>query len=249
MLENVRLSFQGIWSHKMRSFLTMLGIIIGIASIISIVSTIKGTNEQIKQNLIGAGNNNVTVSLKQGDGDYWMDNGLPSGVSKLSDDQKKRIREQDQVENASFYTERTYVSGIAKGNTTLDSAKALGVDENYLSTCGYQIYQGRGFVESDFSKTHKVVLLDDTAVLTLFPDESPVGKTIEIMGEPFTVIGVIKKADSFQPVINSRDDYYTYNQESYPLVLMPDVCWPIVFQYDEPEKSLAKPAHLPLTKT
>ena len=54
-----------------------------------------------------------------------MDNGLPSGVSKLSDDQKKRIREQDQVENASFYTERTYVSGIAKGNTTLDSAKAL----------------------------------------------------------------------------------------------------------------------------
>ena len=46
MLENVRLSFQGIWSHKMRSFLTMLGIIIGIASIISIVSTIKGTNVQ-----------------------------------------------------------------------------------------------------------------------------------------------------------------------------------------------------------
>ena len=66
MLENVRLSFQGIWSHKMRSFLTMLGIIIGIASIISIVSTIKGTNVQIKQNLIGAGNNNVTVSLKHG---------------------------------------------------------------------------------------------------------------------------------------------------------------------------------------
>ena len=73
MLENVRLSFQGIWSHKMRSFLTMLGIIIGIASIISIVSTIKGTNEQIKQNLIGAGNNNVTVSFMQGDGDYWID--------------------------------------------------------------------------------------------------------------------------------------------------------------------------------
>lgn len=197
MLENVRLSFQGIWSHKMRSFLTMLGIIIGIASIISIVSTIKGTNEQIKQNLIGAGNNNVTVRLKQGDGDYWMDGGLPSGVSKLSADQKKRIREQEQVENASFYTERTYVSGIAKGNTTLDSAKALGVDENYLSTCGYQIYQGRGFVESDFSKIHKVVLLDDTAVLTLFPDESPVGKTIEIMGEPFTVVGVIKNPIPF----------------------------------------------------
>ena len=44
MFENIRLAFQGIWSHKMRSFLTMLGIIIGIASIIAIVSTIKGTS-------------------------------------------------------------------------------------------------------------------------------------------------------------------------------------------------------------
>ena len=56
-MENIRLAFQGIWGHKMRSFLTMLGIIIGIASIITIVSTIKGTNEQIKQNLIGSGSN------------------------------------------------------------------------------------------------------------------------------------------------------------------------------------------------
>ena len=47
MLENMRISIHGIWYHKMRSFLTMLGIIIGIASIIAIVSTIKGTSEQI----------------------------------------------------------------------------------------------------------------------------------------------------------------------------------------------------------
>ena len=45
MLENIRLSFQGVWSHRLRSFLTMLGIIIGIAAIIAIVSTIKGTNK------------------------------------------------------------------------------------------------------------------------------------------------------------------------------------------------------------
>ena len=61
-MENIRLAFQGIWGHKMRSFLTMLGIIIGIASIITIVSTIKGTNEQIKENLIGSGSNVVNVS-------------------------------------------------------------------------------------------------------------------------------------------------------------------------------------------
>ena len=47
MIENIRLAFQGIWGHKMRSVLTMLGIIIGIAAIITIVSTIQGTNEQM----------------------------------------------------------------------------------------------------------------------------------------------------------------------------------------------------------
>ena len=63
MFENIRLSFKGIWSHKMRSFLTMLGIIIGIAAIIAIVSTIKGTNEQIKENLIGSGQNTVSIQI------------------------------------------------------------------------------------------------------------------------------------------------------------------------------------------
>ena len=70
MFENIRLAFQGIWSHKMRSFLTMLGIIIGIASIIAIVSTIKGTSEQIKEDLIGSGNNTVDIVLKEGDYEY-----------------------------------------------------------------------------------------------------------------------------------------------------------------------------------
>ncbi|MCI6172927.1 MAG: ABC transporter permease, partial [Clostridiales bacterium] len=80
MGENISQAFQGIWAHKMRSFLTMLGIIIGIASIISIVSTIKGTNDQIKESLIGAGNNVVKVTLKQDSADYEMDySGLPAG--------------------------------------------------------------------------------------------------------------------------------------------------------------------------
>ncbi len=92
MLENIRLSFQGIWSHKMRSFLTMLGIIIGIGAIIAIVSTIQGTNEQIKQNLVGAGNNTVTVQLYQDEWTYEMDyNGIPDGVPVISDDTTRRF--------------------------------------------------------------------------------------------------------------------------------------------------------------
>ena len=73
MLENIRLSLQGIWSHKMRSFLTMLGIIIGIASIIAIVSTIQGTNEQLMQNVIGSGTNAVEIPLCRGNSVLMLD--------------------------------------------------------------------------------------------------------------------------------------------------------------------------------
>mgnify|MGYP005768058225 FL=1 len=238
MLENIRLSFQGIWSHKLRSFLTMLGIIIGIASIISIVSTIKGTNEQIKENLVGAGNNNVKIQLYQGEGTYWMDGGIPNGVYQLSQDQKQQIMDLEQVENASFYQERSYADGISYENTTLQGGTILGIDQNYMETCGYQIYQGRMFLESDFEQVRKVVLLDDTAAQSIFQEEEPLGKVIEIKGEPFTVVGVVKKSDSFQPVIQSMDDYNTYSQESYATVFLPNSCWPIVYQFDEPENAV-----------
>ena len=87
MLENIRLSFQGIWAHKMRSFLTMLGIIIGIAAIIAIVSTIKGTSEQIKENLVGSGDNTVQVQLSAGDWPYASGEGssAPEGVPVITE--------------------------------------------------------------------------------------------------------------------------------------------------------------------
>ena len=119
MLENMRISIQGIWSHKMRSFLTMLGIIIGIASIIAIVSTIKGTSEQIKEDLIGAGNNTVSVSLNYGDSDYDPEYGMTDGTEPplLSDQQKEDVMNLDHVENATFFYSRTYTSSVYYENT------------------------------------------------------------------------------------------------------------------------------------
>ena len=96
MLENIRLAFQGVWSHKMRSMLTMLGIIIGIAAIITIVSTIKGTNEQIKENLIGAGNNVVTVQLNENGYPFdatWSD--IPSCVRPITEQTRQELEQLD----------------------------------------------------------------------------------------------------------------------------------------------------------
>ena len=234
MLENLHFAFRGIWSHKMRSFLTMLGVIIGIASIIAIVSTITGTNRQIMQNLVGAGNNNVTISLQQGGSDYYMDNGAPSGVTVASDDQREEIRSLDGVEDASFYQSRSYGMDITNGALSLDGAAVYGVDDHYMSTVGLVVYRGRPIVKQDYSSPDKVVLLDENAAETLFTDGDPVGGTIEISGEPFTVIGLYRKSSTFQPTINSISDYQTYYQQEYGTVLMPDTDWPIVYAYDEP---------------
>lgn len=103
MLENIRLSFIGIWSHKMRSLLTMLGIIIGIAAIIAIVSTIKGTNDQIKNQIIGSGNNAVVVQLYEGsaaiDPQYSQ---IPASFLPVSDDLMKQINDLSEVDAATL---------------------------------------------------------------------------------------------------------------------------------------------------
>ena len=113
MLENINLAFQGVWSHKLRSFLTMLGIIIGIAAIITIVSTIQGTNEQIKQNLIGAGNNVVRVQLTQ-DGNQvelgYM--ALPEGVACVTSEMRDEMSQLGSVQDVSLYHQRQGPDGV-----------------------------------------------------------------------------------------------------------------------------------------
>ena len=129
MLENMRISIQGIWSHKMRSFLTMLGIIIGIASIIAIVSTIKGTSEQIKEDLIGAGNNTVSVSLNYGDSEYDPEYGMSDGTAPplLSDQQKEDIKS---TTGAGDSFVAGVISGILDGLQIEDGIKR-GLDFSY----------------------------------------------------------------------------------------------------------------------
>ena len=236
MIENIRLSFQGIWAHKMRSFLTMLGIIIGIASLISIVSTIKGTNEQIKKNLIGEGDNVVDVYLGQGGSEYEMEyQGVPEGVPVITKEQKEKIADLDEVTNVTCYQVRKYADSVFYQNKTMNGGAVFGIDTDYLDTCGYQIIRGRGFSKSDYGKFQKVVLIDETASSNFFEKGEEIGKVIEIKGEPFTVVGVIKKTEEFEPVINSREEYYTYYNESSGMVLVPDSTWPIIYRYDEPQ--------------
>lgn len=241
MLENIRLSFQGIWSHKMRSFLTMLGIIIGIAAIIAIVSTIQGTNKQIEQNLIGSGSNNVKVQLYNGDWTFdFSYESVPDGIPAVSQDTLEQIKELPEVEDASLYLSRQDYDGVYYLNNSISGGYVNGIDENYFDTCGYVMKSGRGFTKEDYSNSRKVAILDENSARSLFQGIDPMGKTIEVRGEPFVVIGIVTQLEKFEPVINSLDDYYTYAQDTSGCVYVPDRVWPVIYQYDEPQQVVLK---------
>ena len=235
MGENINLAFQGVWSHKLRSFLTMLGIIIGIAAIITIVSTIQGTNEQIKQNLIGAGNNVVRVQLMQDN--YEADlsySALPDGVQPITRDMRTEMEKLDCVDTVSLYYQRSWSDNVYVGNTAF-SGSLYGVDENYLSAVDYVVNYGRAFTAADFENRRCVALLDTKTAQSLFEGRNPIGGTLEIQGMPYTVVGVVSARSASEPVINSYSDYWMYSGNTSGTMFIPDVTWPVAYRYDEPQ--------------
>ncbi|MBQ5412252.1 MAG: ABC transporter permease [Oscillospiraceae bacterium] len=225
----------------MRSFLTMLGIIIGIAAIIAIVSTIRGTNEQIKQNLIGAGTNSVTVCVKQNDWEYEFDYmEVPEGFYPVTEESMEQIRSLPGVRCAARYLSRRNSGSVYYGTASLEGCGVIGVENDYFSAAGMQIIKGRLFGEHDIKTRSKVAVLDRSAAKSLFSSGDPIGKTIEIGKEVFLVVGVIDTESSFRPSIETMDDYYTYIGNTSAKVYIPLADWPILYRFDEPESVIVR---------
>ncbi len=117
---------------------------------------------------------------------------------------------------------------------------SAGIDTSYFSTLGYVVKTGRNFIDSDYQKFRKVVVIDDNAATNLFGKTSAIGKTIEINKVPFTVVGVVTKSAQSDPVIKNISQYYTYEQDKLSYIFMPKSCWPITYCYDEPENVVVR---------
>jgi putative ABC transport system permease protein len=243
LVENIRLAFKGITTHKLRSILTMLGIIIGIAAIIAIVSTIKGTNDQIKKNLIGSGVNNVNIYLNESDWEYDFSAGVPEGISEVSEDQMSRLESLEGAETVSLFRRRSEYEGVYRLNTSLEGGYIYGIDTKYFEAAGLTIRLGRGISAGDVDNFRKVCVIDETAMEALFTDtNAPVGSTIEVKGEPFVVIGVADNKQHFEPNITTIEEYYTYAQDKSGRVYVPTSVWPLLYEYDEPESVVIRAA-------
>ena len=241
MFENIRLAFRGIWTHKLRSFLTMLGIIIGIAAIIAIVSTIEGTNQQIKENLIGSGSNTVDIQLYQND--WPMDLAYtepPYGIPCVSDSVLDEIRSLSEVKSASRYASRQIYDGVYYQNNMMNGGYVKGVEPDFFSTANLTVKEGRLFTSDEANSFKKVCIVDSAVVEDLLQNEAPIGKVLEIGGDAYVVIGVVESRSTFEPTIKTVADYQTYMQDETGTVYIPLKDWPISYRYDEPENVLVK---------
>ncbi len=236
MIENIISSLRGIWSHKLRSFLTMLGVIIGIASIIAIVSIVEGTNQKLEKSLIGAGNNVTTVALMQEGWTYDFGMGIPDGVPMIEEPVMERIRSIEGVEAATEYNSRQGWHSVFYQNKTINQCTVYGITDTYLDTLQYRVVNGRGILDEEFEAGAKVAVINEGIVDALFTGVDPIGEVIEIQQEPFVIVGVIRESNKADVEYETINDYYTYAYEAnMGQVLVPEKTWPILYSFDEPQ--------------
>jgi len=237
MIENIRLALRGIRTHKMRSFLTMLGVIIGIAAIIAIVSIVEGTNKKLEKSLVGSGNNVTVVSLAE-NGSYAYDfsSGIPSGVPVISDSTMEEIRSLPGVEAASAFHTNNIYNGVWYLNQTSYATNINAIGSDYFSTVQYEVTSGRDFSEEEYDGTEKFAIVDQDFIDAYFQGENPLGKVVEIAKEPFLIVGVVSNPNKEVVEYDSESDYYTYaSSTSGGNIYIPIETWGVVFQLDQPQ--------------
>ena len=184
LMEAFRMSVSAIVAHKMRSLLTMLGIIIGITSVVSVVALGNGSQQKILENIRGIGTNTMTIFNGNGFGDRRSRH-----IQNLKISDANTLSKQSYIQSV---TPNTSSSGIlVVGNKSFTSANLYGIGEQYFDVEGLKLKQGRLLTEDDVDQSNQVVVLDESAKKAIFANENPLGKTVIFNKRPFRVIGVV----------------------------------------------------------
>ena len=188
-VEAFKMSVQAIMAHKMRSLLTMLGIIIGIASVVSVVALGNGSEKKILADISAMGTNTISIFPGRGFGDRRS-----GRIKTLTIDDAKVIAKQSYVASA---TPQTTSGGTLTYRNTDLTASLYGVGEQYFDVRGLKLESGRLFDEGDVKEDAQVVVIDQNTKNKLFgEDTDPLGKTILFRKRPLTVIGVMQKEEN-----------------------------------------------------
>ena len=207
MLENIKLSFSGIMSHKMRSFLTMLGIIIGIASVIAIMTVGDAMNKSVMGSMGDMGVNNISVFVTQKmseDYDFSYDSDVREMKDKdyVSEDMLTDLSEhfEGRIEGISLKKsvgEIKVEDGKKYANINLDGVNNTGLKQNKL-----KLLSGRGFSANEQKESRKVIIVSDRYVENMLGGDTAaaLGKTVETVIDnkyyTYTIIGVYEYSES-----------------------------------------------------
>jgi len=205
LLEAFKMSLLAMRAHKMRTLLTMLGIIIGIASVVSVVGLGKGSQAQILTNISSLGTNTITVS----DGYPYGDPRRQYNDENLTPQDAQAIADQPYVISVSPQLDANL---NVRYRNIQEAASVSGVGQDYLSVSGETLVQGQGFDEQSVLRRTQDIIIDDNAKKTFFPDNAnPIGEVLLIGSVPGRVIGVLAPNDGgFGRSVDSPTLYMPY---------------------------------------
>ncbi|MER3431385.1 MAG: multidrug ABC transporter substrate-binding protein [Blastocatellia bacterium] len=199
--ENFKMAVDTLRSHKLRSFLTIIGVVIGVITVMLISSIISGINTAVQRQIESFGTRSIFL--------YKFDIGIRTSVptreertrKPLTLDDSEAIKSLPSVETAvpfldvssSFFGQKILVTG--KNGKTSSAVLLNGTRPELEKTNTEILVEGRWFTEQESEMKKDVCLIGDTVRETYFPYESPIGKTLQIGGREFTVIGLLQKRE------------------------------------------------------
>jgi putative ABC transport system permease protein len=186
-LETIRFALRGVSANKLRSGLTVLGILIGVGAVILLVAVGNGSSQSIEKSIESLGTNTLTIQSGGGrfSGSTTRSTSLtPAMATSLVD-----ARLAPDVKSASPVV--TASEAAVYDGTSDTISQFIGTTPGYLQASNYTVASGSTFTDQDVTTNRKVALIGQTVVTDLFPDGSPIGQQITVGGTLFTVIGVL----------------------------------------------------------
>lgn len=209
-LESLNMSVHAIISNKMRSLLTMLGIIIGIASVVSVVALGNASQAKILEQINSMGTNTIDIMPGTGFGD------MRSGrVKTLKVGDSDYLGKQGFIDNS---TPNVSASGTLVYENHSVTAQLKGVGAAFFDVKGKKIAQGRVFNQEEVNTMASVVVIDDNTLKEVFTeDANPVGKILIFNKKPLQIIGVTKKDNTPGPSSDSMNIWTPYTTAMYKI--------------------------------
>lgn len=189
ILELIKMAIHNFTTNKLRTFLTTLGIIIGVAAVVTLMSLGEGTKVTIERQFTSLGSNLLTVFPRFGRG-VGLVRGTPRS-SITNDDYEALLKELDLSKIVAIvpYTSRNVQVKYKAQNT---NTQVIGTSPEYLNLRQMKVTSGDFFSEEEYKGSKRVAVLGSSVAETLFDNEDPIGQSIKISGITFKVIGVLE---------------------------------------------------------